>query len=140
MQEPAQRSVRAQLVLQMISCRIESTHADPTAAKVYIVKPAKRIGLRPNRSDIGPQINCEIPKESKSADSIYCACAIVAPKPSEMAGRAGKYKSVVTGWMPMSRARMKTTVVWDRQINNGLGRFEPSRSLFTHYWSISSTN
>ena len=64
---------------------------------VYKRQPVINIGLRPNRSDSGPQTNCDAPNASSSADSVYCACAMVAFRLVASAGRAGKYKSVVTG-------------------------------------------
>src|SRR5450830_740327 len=71
------------------------------------------MGRRPNRSDSGPQISCEVPKASSSALNVRCACDIGAPKPSVSAGRAGRYKSVVTGWMPSSIDRISTIRLGD---------------------------
>ena len=68
-----------------------------------------KTGRRPKRSDNGPQISCEQPKASSNALNVYCACAIGAAKLSASEGRAGRYRSVVTGCMPSDKARISTT-------------------------------
>ena len=60
-------------------------------------KPSSNIGLRPYLSDTGPQTSCEAPKTKSKPDKVNCACAMLAPKFAVIAGRAGKYRSVVTG-------------------------------------------
>ena len=50
-----------------------------------------------------------MPKASSRVVSVSCACETGAAKPSVSEGRAGRYRSVVTGWIPSSSDNTRTT-------------------------------
>ena len=71
--------------------------------------PTSKTGRRPKRSDTGPQNSCEIPKAKTSAVRVSWACVMLAPKPVVSAGKAGRYRSVLSGCRPISSAISSTT-------------------------------
>jgi hypothetical protein len=60
------------------------------------------------RSDSGPQIICDSPKAKSKPLKVSWACDKGAANPLVMAGKAGRYKSVVMGCMPKSKDKHKT--------------------------------
>jgi len=101
----------------------------PKPASVNVARPHNKIGRRPKRSDSGPHTNCEVPKANNNALSVSCTCDSSASNSALMAGRAGKYKSVATGWMPMSIDSNTMMSVGD--IND---RAKTARRV--HAWSV----
>jgi len=87
--------------------------AQPTAASTYSPMPVSRMGRRPQRSDSGPHSSCEPPKASSSAVKVVWVWATLAPSCSVSRGRAGRYRSVVSGCRPSSRASMAMTNTGD---------------------------
>ena len=75
---------------QMIRPLTESTQLLATLATTYSANPTSNTGLRPYLSDTGPHMSWLMPKHSKSAESVSCACGIEAPKACVMPGRAGR--------------------------------------------------
>ena len=84
-------------VRQITSQSMEGASALPIDASVYSPRPRSSTGLRPKRSDSGPQASCDTPNASNKALSVSCACATGAPRLRVSAGSAGRYRSVVTG-------------------------------------------
>src|SRR5574341_808001 len=87
-----------------------SASALATLATVYSASPTSSTGRRPWRSASGPHTSWPRPKQMISADSVSCAAAIGAPSSRVSVGSAGRYRSVVTGWMPSSRASARATM------------------------------
>src|SRR6218665_1690303 len=79
-------------------------------------RPVSRMGRRPKRSDSGPQTICEQPNASNRPLSVSCAAAIGAARLLVMAGRAGRYRSVVTGCMLRRRASTRMAKPGCRQM------------------------
>ena len=101
------------------SAAMEGAAALPTEARVYRPRPTSSTGRRPKRSDSGPQTSCDTPKASSSALSVNCAWATGAFRLRVRAGRAGRYRSVVTGWMESSRARTTTARAGEMGVRGG---------------------
>ena len=52
----------------------------PMEARVYSSSPASKMGLRPQRSDSGPQKSWEQPNASSRALKVSCPCVTLAPR------------------------------------------------------------
>ena len=94
---------------------ITGATAASTLATAYSPKPPNSTGRRPKRSANGPISNCAKPKLSSSADMVSCTAAIGACKSMAKRGSAGKYRSVVTGCKPSSKARASAAFRGDKE-------------------------
>src|SRR6218665_3479822 len=79
-------------------------------------RPVGRRGGGQKGWDSGPQTICEQPNASNRQLSVSCAAAMGAARLLVMAGRAGRYRSVVTGCMLSSRASTRVAKVGCRQM------------------------
>lgn len=91
------------------------TNTHSTEATVNTAIPTNNGRRRPNASLIGPMINCPNDNPNIIEVNVSCTCASTVPRSSVICGNAGRYMSVASGPVAVSRPSTNTRSTTDRR-------------------------